>query len=205
MSKRGSEVAKSTSDIILLDDNLENLIESIKEGRKVYNNLKRIVFFLITTNVAESLTILRALITGLPFILKPTHILFLNFVTDTLVGTGLAFEKEHGYGFISGPRKAKESLISLDLIPFLLMMATIMTILTFLIFQNEYTFDLDKTRTYAFLVMSFTQIYNALNLRLFNQSILKLNIKGNPYLILGIVFSVFLQYFVIFNPQAKIF
>jgi Ca2+-transporting ATPase len=82
-------------------------------------------------------------------------------------------------------------------------MATIMTILTFLIFQNEYTFDLDKARTYAFLVMSFTQIYNALNLRSFNQSILKLNIKGNLYLILGIVFSVFLQYFVIFNPQAR--
>jgi Ca2+-transporting ATPase len=203
MGKRGSEIAKSASDIILLDDNLENLIESIKEGRKVYNNLKRVVFFLITTNVAESLTILSTLITGLPFILKPTHILFLNFVTDTLVGTGLAFEKEHGYELISGPRKAKESLISSDLIPFLLMMATIMTTLTLLIFQNEYTFDLDKARTYAFLVMSFTQIYNALNLRSFNQSILKLNIKGNLYLILGIVFSVFLQYFVIFNPQAK--
>ncbi len=203
MGKRGSEIAKSASDIILLDDNLENLIESIKEGRKVYNNLKRVVFFLITTNVAESLTILSALITGLPFILKPTHILFLNFVTDTLVGTGLAFEKEHGYELISGPRKAKESLISFDLIPFLLMMATIMTILTFLIFQNEYTFDLDKARTYAFLVMSFTQIYNALNLKSFNQSILKLNIKSNLYLILGIVFSVFLQYFVIFNPQAR--
>ena len=203
MGKRGSEIARSASDIILLDDNLENLIESIKEGRKVYNNLKRVVFFLITTNVAESLTILSALITGLPFILRPTHILFLNFVTDTLVGTGLAFEKEHGYELISGPRKAKESLISFDLIPFLLMMATIMTILTFLIFQNEYPFDLDKARTYAFLVMSFTQIYNALNLRSFNQSILKLNIKGNLYLILGIVFSVFLQYFVIFNPQAR--
>ena len=203
MGKRGSEIARSASDIILLDDNLENLIESIKEGRKVYNNLKRVVFFLITTNVAESLTILSALITGLPFILRPTHILFLNFVTDTLVGTGLAFEKEHGYELISGPRKAKESLISFDLIPFLLMMATIMTILTFLIFQNEYPFDLDKARTYAFLVMSFTQIYNALNLRSFNQSILKLNIKGNLYLILGIVFSVFLQYFVIFYPQAR--
>jgi Ca2+-transporting ATPase len=203
MGKRGSEIAKSASDIILLDDNLENLIESIKEGRKVYNNLKRVVFFLITTNVAESLTILSALITGLPFILRPTHILFLNFVTDTLVGTGLAFEKEHGYELISGPRKAKESLISFDLIPFLLIMATIMTILDFLIFQNEYPFNLDKARTYAFLVMSFTQIYNALNLRSFNQSILKLNIKGNLYLILGIVFSVFLQYFVIFNPQAR--
>jgi Ca2+-transporting ATPase len=203
MGKRGSEIARSASDIILLDDNLENLIESIKEGRKVYNNLKRVVFFLITTNVAESLTILSALITGLPFILRPTHILFLNFVTDTLVGTGLAFEKEHGYELISGPRKAKESLISFDLIPFLIIMATIMTILTFLIFQNEYPFDLDKARTYAFLVMSFTQIYNALNLRSFNQSILNLNIKGNLYLILGFVFSVFLQYFVIFNPQAR--
>ena len=203
MGKRGSEIAKSASDIILLDDNLENLLESFKQGRKVYNNLKRTVFFLITTNVAESLTILLSLISGFPFILKPTHILFLNFVTDTLVGTGLAFEKEHGYELKFGPRKAKESLISFDLIPFLLMMSSIMVILTFLVFQNEYLFDLDKARTYAFLVMSFTQIYNALNLRSLNQSIFKLNLGGNIYVLLGIIVSLLAQYFVIFNPTAR--
>lgn len=203
MGKRGSEIAKSASDIILLDDNLENLLESFKQGRKVYNNLKRTVFFLITTNVAESLTILLSLISGFPFILKPTHILFLNFVTDTLVGTGLAFEKEHGYELKFGPRKAKESLISFDLIPFLLMMSSIMVILTFLVFQNEYLFDLDKARTYAFLVMSFTQIYNALNLRSLNQSIFKLSLGGNIYVLLGIIVSLLAQYFVIFNPTAR--
>jgi Ca2+-transporting ATPase len=203
MGKRGSEIAKSASDIILLDDNLENLIESIKEGRKVYNNLKRVVFFLITTNVAESLTILSTLITGLPFILKPTHILFLNFVTDTLVGTTLAFEKEHGQELLTKPRKAKESLIGLDLIPFLLMMASTMMMLTVLIFGSEYLFNLDKARTYAFLVMSLTQLYNALNLRSLNQSIFSLSFKLNPYIIFGIFISLFLQYFVLFNPTAR--
>lgn len=203
MGRRGSEIAKSASDIILIDDNLESLLSAFQQGRKIYNNLKRTVFFLITTNVAESLTILTSLILGYPFILKPTHILFLNFVTDTLVGTTLAFEKEHGQELLTKPRKAKESLIGLDLLPFLLMMASTMMILTVLIFSSEYLFNLDKARTYAFLVMSLTQLYNALNLRSLNQSTFSLSFKLNPYIIFGIFISLFLQYFVLFNPTAR--
>jgi Ca2+-transporting ATPase len=203
MGRRGSEIAKSASDIILIDDNLESLLSAFQQGRKIYNNLKRTVFFLITTNIAESLTILASLILGYPFILKPTHILFLNFVTDTLVGTTLAFEKEHGQELLTKPRKAKESIIGLDLIPFLLIMAGIMMMLTVLIFGPEYLFNLDKARTYAFLVMSFTQLYNALNLRSLNQSIFSLSFKLNPYIIFGIFISLFLQYFVLFNPTAR--
>jgi Ca2+-transporting ATPase len=203
MGRRGSEIAKSASDIILIDDNLESLLSAFQQGRKIYNNLKRTVFFLITTNVAEDLTILTSLILGYPFILKPTHILFLNFVTDTLVGTTLAFEKEHGQELLTKPRKAKESLIGLDLLPFLLMMASTMMMLTVLIFGSEYLFNLDKARTYAFLVMSLTQLYNALNLRSLNQSIFSLSFKLNPYVIFGIFISLFLQYFVLFNPTAR--
>jgi P-type Ca2+ transporter type 2C len=203
MGKRGSEIAKSASDIILIDDNLESLLSAFQQGRKIYNNLKRTVFFLITTNVAEDLTILTSLILGYPFILKPTHILFLNFVTDTLVGTTLAFEKEHGQELLTKPRKAKESLIGLDLIPFLLMIASIMMMLTVLIFGSEYLFNLDKARTYAFLVMSLTQLYNALNLRSLNQSLFNLSFRLNPYIIFGILISLFLQYFVLFNPTAR--
>jgi Ca2+-transporting ATPase len=203
MGKRGSEIAKSASDIILIDDNLESLLSAFQQGRKIYNNLKRTVFFLITTNVAESLTILTSLILGYPFILKPTHILFLNFVTDTLVGTTLAFEKEHGQELLTKPRKAKESLIGLDLLPFLLMMASTMTMLTVLIFGSEYLFNLDKARTYAFLVMSLTQLYNALNLRSLNQSVFSLSFKLNPYIIFGILISLFLQYFILFNHTAR--
>ncbi len=203
MGKRGSEIAKSASDIILVDDNLESLVAGFTEGRKIFNNLKKVVFFLITTNVAEAFTILTSLILGYPFILKPTHILFLNFVTDTLVGTTLAFEKEHGYEMKTKPRHPKESLITLDLIPFLLIMATTMMILTILIFSSEYLFNLDKARTYAFLIMSLTQIFNAINLRSLHKSIFTLSFKLNVYLLVGAIFSVFLQYFVIFNPALR--
>jgi len=203
MGKRGSEIAKSASDIILVDDNLESLLKAFLEGRKIFNNLKRVVFFLITTNVAESLTIIASLFLGYPFILKPTHILFLNFVTDTLVGTTLAFEKEHGYELYFKPRKAKESLITLDLIPFLLIMSSIMMTLTILIFSFQYLIDLDKARTYAFLIMSFTQLYNALNLRSFNRSIFRLSFKLNYYFVLGILISLALQFIIIFNPFLR--
>ncbi len=194
MGKRGSEIAKSASDIILVDDDLTSLTTAFIEGRKIFNNLKRVVFFLITTNVAEHLTILTSLILGYPFILRPVHILILNFVTDTIVGTGLAFEKEHGYELKTKPRKAKESLIGLDLLPQLLAIASMMTILTVMIFSYEYKLDLEKARTYAFLVMSLTQLFNALNLRSFNQSIFKLSFRLNYYILLGFLGSLILQY-----------
>lgn len=203
MGKRGSDIAKSASDIILLDDNLENLLYGFIEGRKIFNNLKRIVFFLITTNVAEDLTILSSLILGYPFILKPTHILLLNFVTDTLVGTSLVFEKEHGYELKTKPRNPKESLINLDVLPFLIIMASVMMILTVSIFSYEYLINLEKARTYAFLVMSFTQIYNALNLRSLNRSIFSLSFKLNRYILLGILISLILQYLAIFNQFLR--
>lgn len=203
MGKRGSEIAKSASDIILIDDNLESLVSGFVEGRKIFNNLKRVTFFLITTNVAEALTILTSLILGFPFILKPVHILFLNFVTDTLVGTFLIFEKEHGYELKNKPRNPRESLITLDLVPYLLIMASAMMFLTVVFFSGAYIFSLDKARTYAFLVMSLTQIYNALNLRSFNQSIFLLSFKYNYYIIFGVIISVFLQFLVIFNPFLR--
>ncbi len=199
MGKRGSEIAKSASDLVLIDDHLASLSQAFIEGRKIFNNLKRITFFLITTNVAESLTILSSLILGFPFILKPIHILILNFVTDTIVGTGLAFEKEHGYELKTKPRKAKESLITLDLIPQLLIMASIMMFLTVLFFSSEYLNNLERARTYAFLVMSLTQIFNALNLRSFNQSIFRLSFKMNYFIIGGFLISLLLQYLFVTN------
>jgi Ca2+-transporting ATPase len=203
MGKRGSEIAKSAADIILVNDNFNDLPQSFLEGRKIFNNLKRVVFFLITTNVAEDLTIIFSLFLGYPFILRPTHILFLNFVTDTLVGTTLAFEKEHGYEMKQKPRAAKESLISLDLLPFLIMMASTMAILTILSFSEVYLFDLEKARTFAFLLMSFTQLFNALNLRSFNRSIFSLSFKLNLILVLGLIVSFILQYIIIFVPVFR--
>lgn len=203
MGKRGSEIAKKASDIVLLEDDLDSLVESFVEGRKIFNNLKRTVFFLITTNVAESITILVSLMLGLPFILKPTHILFLNFVTDTLIGTTLAFEKSHGLEIYNQPRKAKESLITLALIPFLIIMAGLMAILTIVIFIAEYQINLDRARTFAFLVMSLTQIYNALNLRSLNQSIFSLSFRFNYFIIIGVLLSLTLQFLAIFSPSLR--
>ena len=196
-------MGKEASDIILIDDNLISLKNAFLEGRRIFNNLKRVVFFLVTTNVAEDLTILASLILGYPFILKPIHILLLNFVTDTLVGTGLAFEKEHGYELKSKPKKTKESLIGLDILPFLLMMASSMAILTILIFSYEHLIDLEKARTYAFLIMSLTQLYNALNLRSFNQSLFNLSFRYNYYIIFGLFTSLFLQILFIFNDKIR--
>ncbi len=203
MGKRGSEIAKSAGDIILLNDEFNSLVDAIIEGRKVFNNLRRTTFFLITTNVAESITIISSLLLKLPLILKPIHILFLNLVTDTLCGTFLAFEKEHGKEIKLGPRRYNESLINLQLLPFLFLIAFLMNIITLYLFVYEYTFNLEKARTYAFLVMSFTQIFNALNLRSLYTSLFKLKITTNPALIYGIISSTIVQYLAIYHPYIN--
>lgn len=209
MGSRSADIAKSASDIILVDDNLTSLLSGVVEGRRIFDNLRRVVFFLITTNVAESLTIIGALFLGYPFILKPTHILFLNFVTDTLVGTSLAFEKGSGNELKLPPRNPKESIITWQLLPFLIIMASSMMVLAIYTFDSFYRitgdYNLDTARTYAFLVMSFTQLYNAINLRSLHNSSLKLSFRQNKYLLTGIILSSFLQIFVLYNERLRNF
>lgn len=206
MGLRGSEVVRAASDIILLDDNFSTLISAIKQGRVIFNNIKRTSFFLVTTNIAEHITILLTIIIGWPLILLPAHILFINFITDTLVGTGLAFEGAHGYEMNVKPRSRKEKIITWEIFPFLLIIGVVMGFLTILLFGYYMGANLQKARTIAFLTMATTQIFNAFNLRSLKESVFKLGFLTNRVVLLGVGIALLLQIFLIqIEPLSSIF
>jgi len=193
MGITGTDVARDSSEMVLADDNFSTIVNAIEEGRIVFSNTKRTSFFLITTNVAEDITIIASLVLGLPLPLLPIQLLWLNLVTDTGPGIGLATEPGHEDVLNKNPRNAKENILTKEIFPFLILISGLMVFITVIIFNNFLSISLEKARTGAFLAMSFTQIYNAFNLRSIKFSIFKLGILKNKTLIIATLISIFLM------------
>jgi len=196
----GTDVARESSDIILADDNFVSIVNAVEEGRIIFNNTRRSSFFLITTNFAEVLTLISTLFLGLPLPLLPTQILWLNLVTDTGSGLGLSLEPGHKGMIEEKPRKKEENILSKDVIPFLLLVVIIMILATVSCFYYFLPQGIEKARTGAFIVMSLTQLFNALNMRSLRKSIFELGFLSNKYIIIGLLASFILMLSVIYLP-----
>lgn len=185
----GTDVAREASEIILTDDNFSSIVNAIEEGRIVFQNVRQSSFFLVTTNVAEQATILVSLFMHMPLPLLPIQLLYLNLVTDTFNGIGLAMEKGHHDVLNQSPRNKKEQILNKELIGFLILSAGLMvlgTIPLFLYFLSE---SVEKARTVAFLSMSMFQLFNVLNMRSLKKSVFKIGIFSNKWLNIGLAVS----------------
>ena len=196
----GTDVARESSEIILADDNFASIINAIEEGRIVFRNTKQASSFLVTTNFAEDITIISILALGMPLPLLPTQILLLNLVTDGVPGGALAAEPGHGDVLDEKPRKAKENILSKDILPFLILMSFIMIASTIFIFTSYLPSGLEKARTGAFVVMSFTQLFNVLNMRSLKKSVFKIGLFSNKYVIWALLASIIFLVIAIYVP-----
>ncbi len=193
MGITGTDVAKEASDIVLLDDNFASIVNAIEQGRIVFDNTRQASSFLITTNFAEGATLITALAVGLPLPLLPTQILWLNLVTDGIPALSLAVEPGHEGILNQPPRPKKEDVLNREIIPFLLLIVITMTIGVLFIFNLFLPEGIDKARTGAFAVMSFTQLFNILNMRSLRQSLFSIGWFSNRYLTWGLIISILLQ------------
>lgn len=196
----GTDVARESSEMILADDNFSSIVNAIEEGRIVFTNIRQTSFFLITTNFAEAVTFLGALLLNFPLLLLPTQILWLNLVTDGVTGVSLAVEPGHGDVLEERPRSANEDILSKSIIPFLLLMVSVMVLLTISIFNAYLPQGLEKARTAAFAVMSFTQLFNLLNMRSLKKSVFKIGFLSNKYSLAALFVSVLSLFLVIYTP-----
>lgn len=194
MGQTGTEVAKESADMILTDDNFATIIHAVEEGRGIYNNLRRVTFFLLGTNSGEILTLVGALLLGLELPLSAVMILWINLVTDGLCTIPLGLEPRHRAVLRQPPRDPQEPILDAITLRRMAILTPLMAIGTLGLFAYELSIGtLEHARTVAFSTLAAFQWFQALNARSQQQSIFTLGFFTNRPLLAGIFAAVVLQ------------
>ena len=206
MGQNGTDVAKNASDMILTDDNFVTIIEAVKEGRHIYNNIKKAVHFSIATNVGEIVAMLMGLVLGMDMPFVAIQLLWINLVTDTLPGIALGLEPMDEDIMRRKPKKVNESLFAGGLWGKIIIEGTMIGIITLFTFNlGTKLYGLQVGRTMAFFVLSSLELVHSFNIKSEN-SIFKVGVFNNLYLIGAVLIGLILQTIVIINPTiSKIF
>ncbi|GAB6182544.1 cation-translocating P-type ATPase [Thermodesulfovibrio hydrogeniphilus] len=202
MGKSGTDVAKEASDMVLTDDNFASIFHAVKEGRIVFDNIRKVTFFLIPTGLASILSIAMAIFFGLPIPYVPAQILWINLVTNGLQTLALAFEPGEKDVLTRPPRSPKKGIMSRLLIERTVIVGTLISIGTIVAFIYELHLgaSIEKARTMAVTTMVFFQFFQAWNSRSEYESIFRINPLSNPFLFFGLVASTIAQLAFIYSP-----
>lgn len=204
MGKSGTEVAKGASDLILTDDNFATIVEAVREGRGIYDNIRKAVHFLLSSNIGEILTIFVAMLLGWVAPLLPIQLLWVNLVTDSLPAIALGMEPAEENIMERPPRKNTDSLFGDGLGGRILLEGVMIGVLALLAFGIGHVyFDQENGyavgRTMAFAVLSLSQLVHAFNMR-GEGSLGKLPFCSNKWLLMAFVVGATLQCVVIMMP-----
>lgn len=206
MGITGTDVSKEASDMILLDDNFASIVNTIKEGRGIYDNIKKFVEYLLSSNLGEILVILVAMLIGMPLPLIAIYILWINLVTDGLPALALSVDPIEPGIMERKPRKKDSQIFSKNIILRMTAVGIIMCIGTLALFKlYDPVNNLVYAQTIAFSTLMMFQMFNVLNCRSERNSLFKIGIFSNKYLIGAIAISILLQVMVIHTPLAIFF
>ena len=199
MGRNGTEVAKNAADLILVDDNFSTIVESVKEGRNIYDNVKRAILFLLGTNMGEIFTMLFAMLFWQISPLLSMQLLWVNLVTDIAPALAIGMEEASDEVMRKRPKDKEEKILSLGSFRRLIfqgMLFASLVLFAFLIGKKE---NLVYARTMAFIVISLSQLFHAFNVKS-DKSILSAGILSNKYLVYGTVLTLLLMLWVCFIP-----
>ena len=229
MGKVGTEVAKEAADVILTDDNFATIVSAVEEGRRIYDNILKVIQFLISCNVGEVVVLLLATlfapvigklfgITDITLlqVLLPIHILWINLVTDTFPALALAFDPANKDIMNRKPIKKDEGIFTkgrtfriiyqgimiglLTLAAFLIGLATTHTPIDGLTLEET---KIEVGQTMAFTVLAFSELVHVFNVRDNKNSLFKTGILGNRMLIFAVLASAFLMGIILFVPALR--
>lgn len=157
MGRTGTEVAKEAADIILLDDNYSTLIKAIEEGRTIFANALKAIRYLVSTNVAELLVIMIALLLGLPSPLLPAQILWINLISDGLPAISLALDPKDPTAMSRAPRNKNKKLLDFNSLGMLMIIGLVVSMIALLVFVyvlgNSGDIVLARTWTFTTIIM----------------------------------------------------
>ena len=189
MGKRGTDVARESADLILTDDNFASIVSGIREGRIVYNNIRKVIFLLISTGAAEITLFMWSLFLGLPLPLFPIQLLWLNLVTNGIQDVALAFEPAEGNELKKPPRPPGEAIFDRLMIERVIVNALYMGSVAFAVFYVVLQTGVTDAaaRNITLLLMVLFENVHALNSRSEERSLFAVAFFSNPLLIIGIL------------------
>ncbi len=194
MGQAGTEVAKEAADIVLADDDFATIVHAVEEGRTIFANLRRVVFFLLTTNLGEIITLVGALLVGLPLPLTAAMILWINLVTDGACTIPLGIEPRHRNVLRQPPRSPQAGVLDRFLLRRILLLAPLMAAGTLGLYALELTYgSAAHAQTVAFTALAAFQWFHALNARSSSSSLFSIGLFSNRSLWAGIGTAVLLQ------------
>ncbi|MDD4179865.1 MAG: cation-translocating P-type ATPase, partial [Candidatus Margulisbacteria bacterium] len=201
MGMTGTDVAREAADMVLTDDNFATIVEAVEEGRGIYENIRKFIRYMLTTNSGEVFTMFFSIVLGFPLPLLPLHILWVNLVTDGLPALALTAEPIEKGIMQKPPRKQNESILAGGLLFSMISVGMIMAVGTLFLFKIELAKGgIDTARTVAFTTLSLLQMAHVLNCKSLNRSLFEVGIFSNIYLVLAIALTVLMQVMVIYVP-----
>ena len=200
MGKNGTDVAKNASDMILTDDNFVTIVEAVKQGRSIFENIKKAVHFLLATNIGEIVTIFIGLLLGMKSPLLAIQLLWINLVTDSLPAIAIGLEKPDKNIMNRRPREAKKSIFADGLWGKIFVEGTMLGMLTLLAFSiGNNLYGVEVGRSMAFVALGMLELIHSFNIKS-DESIFKIGILENKYLIGAFILGTILQVVVVTLP-----
>jgi Ca2+-transporting ATPase len=204
MGIRGTDVAKEAAAIVLQDDRFETVTAAVEEGRIIFDNIRKFVFYLFSCNVAEVLVLLCAALAGLPMPLLPLQILWLNMVTDTFPALALALEPGDTDVMRRPPRDPREALLSRTFLSSVALYGAMITAVTLAAFVWHLDGPLRQAQTMAFMTLAFAQLFHLGNARS-EEPLRGWTHVSNPYALGAVALSIGLQLVATYvGPLARV-
>ncbi len=205
MGRSGTDVAKEASDMVIVDDNFASIFNAVEEGRVVFENIRKVIFFLIPTGFAAVISILMTMLLGMPIPYVPAQLLWINLVTNGLQDVALAFELGEKGIITKPPRNPKEGIMSRLMIQRSIIVGILISVGVVYNFMTaiDNGASLEKARTIAVTTMVFFQFFHAWNSRSETVSIFRIGLTSNPFLFYSMVAAFFAQLAFIYVPALQ--
>lgn len=204
MGKKGTDVAKSASDMVLSDDNFASIINAVREGRREYDNMKKFVFYLLSSNSGEVIVIFMNILLGGPLIFIPVQILWMNLVTDGMTAIAIGLEPAEKHIMNRPPRAVHEPILNRHAIIMIALLGSYIGLATLYLFHYYLTKDpqngLLLAQTVAFTGIIVLEKINVFNFRSLHEPISSVGFFSNKWLLVAVAFTISIQMCAVYVP-----
>lgn len=202
----GTDVSKEISDVVLLDDHVGTIVSAVEEGRRIYQNIKKVVLYLLSGSFAEIVLIGGSIIAGLPLAVSAVQILWVNLIEDSFPTMALAFDKGDKENMSDPPRKRSESIIDREMKVMILIIGVVSNLILFSLFLYFWknTQDIALTRTIIFIGLGIDSVLYVYSIRSLRHMIWQMNPFSNKYLTAAVLFGWLMLIGAVYLPPFQV-